>query len=104
MAENDSGSSGGSNLVDNLVGRPKRKRITIHIQSQDGNRLAFKITPNLKLSKLFREYCQMKQYDLRTARFFHEGRRLLGKYTAATVPFSLLFHAPPSVTRTFSFT
>ncbi|MBA0605113.1 hypothetical protein Godav_017724 [Gossypium davidsonii] len=25
MAENNSGSSGGSNLVDNLVGRPKRK-------------------------------------------------------------------------------
>ncbi|MBA0785463.1 hypothetical protein Gotri_027969 [Gossypium trilobum] len=95
MAENDSGSSGGSNLVDNLAGRPKRKRITIHIQSQvgsvgifllgilvetDGNRLTFKITPNLKLSKLFCEYCQRKQYDLKTARFFHEGHRLLGKY------------------------
>ncbi|MBA0786917.1 hypothetical protein Gotri_026461, partial [Gossypium trilobum] len=97
MAQNDGGSSGGSNPVDNLASRPKRKRITIHIQSQvgsvgifllgipvqtDGNRLAFKITPNLKLSKLFHEYCQRKQYDLRTARFFHEGRRLLGKYTA----------------------
>ncbi|MFQ6619853.1 hypothetical protein Gotur_000562 [Gossypium turneri] len=33
MAQNDGGSSGGSNPVDNLAGRPKRKRITIHIQS-----------------------------------------------------------------------
>ncbi|MBA0701646.1 hypothetical protein Goari_022270, partial [Gossypium aridum] len=39
--------------------------------------------PNLKLSKLFHEYCQRKQYDLRTARFFYEGRRLPGKYTTA---------------------
>ncbi|MBA0847694.1 hypothetical protein Goshw_021539 [Gossypium schwendimanii] len=31
MAQNDGGSSGGSNPVDNLTGRPKRKRITIHI-------------------------------------------------------------------------
>ncbi|XP_016747335.1 small ubiquitin-related modifier 1 [Gossypium hirsutum] len=98
MAQNDGGSSGGSNPVDNLASRPKRKRITIHIQSQvgsvgifllgipvqtDENRLAFKIMPNLKLSKMFHEYCQRKQYDLRTVRFFHEGRRLLGKYTAA---------------------
>ncbi|MBA0844739.1 hypothetical protein Goarm_023339 [Gossypium armourianum] len=115
MAENDSGSSGGSNLVDNLAGRPKRKRITIHIQSQvgsvgifllrilDGNRLAFKITPNLKPSKLFREYCQRKQYDLRTALFFHEGRGLLGKYIAAKVPFFASFPCSPICYNDFFF-
>ncbi|KAB2021587.1 hypothetical protein ES319_D07G150200v1 [Gossypium barbadense] len=95
MAQNDGGSSGGSNPVDNLASRPKRKRITIHIQSQDENRLAFKIMPNLKLSKMFHEYCQRKQYDLRTVRFFHEGRRLLGKYTAAKVPFFVSFPCSP---------
>ncbi|KAK5804813.1 hypothetical protein PVK06_032464 [Gossypium arboreum] len=61
--------------------------MTVVVAVEDGNRLAFKITPNFKLNKLFHEYCQRKQYDLRTARFFHEGHRLPGKYTAAKFVF-----------------
>ncbi|KAE8722561.1 Carbohydrate-binding X8 domain superfamily protein isoform 1 [Hibiscus syriacus] len=71
----------------------RERRITVHMTGQDGTRLTFTIRHKVKLSVLFHNYCRRKQFDYRTARFFHEGRRVLGKYSAAQVTFLLIFHS-----------
>ncbi|GMI96111.1 hypothetical protein HRI_003280400 [Hibiscus trionum] len=72
----------GSGQIINCVDRSQR-RIVIHITGQDGTRLTFTIPRKLKLSVLFHNYCTRKQFDYRTARFFHEGLRVLGRYSSA---------------------
>ncbi|XP_039050913.1 small ubiquitin-related modifier 1-like [Hibiscus syriacus] len=78
---NGVGATGSGQIVNRAELR--ERRISIHIRGQDGTRLTFTIRHKLKLSVLFHNYCRRKQFDYRTARFFHEGLRVLGKYSAA---------------------
>ncbi|XVF84639.1 hypothetical protein PTKIN_Ptkin17bG0053400 [Pterospermum kingtungense] len=82
MSEPGGSTSGGA--------QPKAKRnthddqsktIKLNVISQDGRTITYRFPCNAKLSNLMRFYCKEKQLDFYTARFFHEGRRVLGKYT-----------------------
>ncbi|KAK8984438.1 hypothetical protein V6N11_029752, partial [Hibiscus sabdariffa] len=76
---NGGGASGSGQIISRVDRR--ERRIIVHMAGQDGSRLTFTIPRKLKLSVLFHNYCRRKQFDYRTARFFHEGLRVLGRYS-----------------------
>ncbi|KAK8684916.1 hypothetical protein V6N13_040930 [Hibiscus sabdariffa] len=78
---NGGGASGSGQIISHVDRR--ERRIIVHMAGQDGTRLTFTIPRKLKLSVLFHNYCRRKQFDYRTARFFHEGLRVLGRYSSA---------------------
>ncbi|KAL4298299.1 hypothetical protein GQ457_12G002100 [Hibiscus cannabinus] len=78
---NGGGASGSGQIISHVDRR--ERRIIIHMAGQDGTHLTFTIPRKLKLSVLFHNYCRRKQFDYRTARFFHEGLRVLGRYSSA---------------------
>ncbi|KAK8560756.1 hypothetical protein V6N13_026192 [Hibiscus sabdariffa] len=86
-----SSGSAGEEIINRAGGR--ERRITIHVTGQDGSTTMFTISRNLRLRVLFLNYCERKQLNYRTARFLHQGVRVLGRRTPAEVPFLLLFHA-----------
>ncbi|KAK8709468.1 hypothetical protein V6N13_060483 [Hibiscus sabdariffa] len=80
---NGGGASGSGQIISRVDRR--ERRIIVHMAGQDGSRLTFTIPRKLKLSVLFHNYCRRKQFDYRTARFFHEGLRVLGRYSFRSV-------------------
>ncbi|XVF37994.1 hypothetical protein REPUB_Repub20aG0059300 [Reevesia pubescens] len=69
--------------INNAVANHQPEQIKIYMKSQDGGTMVYKIGRKAKLSILLHDYCEKKQFEYKTARFFHEGQRVLGKYTSA---------------------
>ncbi|KAK8983721.1 hypothetical protein V6N11_009509 [Hibiscus sabdariffa] len=76
-----SSGSAGEEIINRAGGR--ERRITIHVTGQDGSTTMFTISRNLRLRVLFLNYCERKQLNYRTARFLHQGVRVLGRRTPA---------------------
>ncbi|TYH03701.1 hypothetical protein ES288_A09G240100v1 [Gossypium darwinii] len=78
--------------------------ITFLVDLRDGNRLAFKITPNFKLNKCFMNTAKGSNMISGPLGFFMKVIVFQANIPLQRHLFLLLFHAPPSVTMTFSFT
>ncbi|CAJ1939140.1 unnamed protein product [Sphenostylis stenocarpa] len=72
-------------------GRPRKKspvheasediQINLLVTDQDGHHMYFKVTKDLELMKVFKEFCERKNLELRSMQFLHEGTHIKGNQT-----------------------
>lgn len=57
--------------------------ITLPVRGQDGNELHFQMNRSLQLRKLMTAYCERQSVEMKSVRFFFDGKQLSEEQTPA---------------------